>query len=64
MITTAVDRVGLRAKVMNPGTDREFVRVYLHCECGTELASWPVDNLVRWDQVNYAQCAQCRGQTT
>lgn len=59
MTTATRLQVQLRAKTIN-GREGELTRVYLHCECGKELASWPVETLVRGGQVNYARCARCR----
>lgn len=57
MITTRT-RVQLSAKTMN-GPEGEFTRIYLHCECGKELASFPLKNLTDpW--LTEAQCVDCR----
>lgn len=55
--------IQLAAKVFN-GVEGELTRIYVYCECGKELASIPVDTLVRvlrgepW--TTYAQCVRCR----
>lgn len=39
--------IQVSAKIMNKGTQREFVRVFFACECGADLGSAPLDTLTK-----------------